>query len=203
MKTKRYCLYFIEVINTLILLGTMLFIWQQTKISDREYKIRNKPIVGIEEVDASYIIPEGDARVGKPISWDEASKEFFCDGKQVAAEGCVIKVKIKNFGTEPALDFNIDAELCIGDTSIKTKDPEFKNSAMMPSQVMFNTSTVSKQSLYDAFKNKKQIKLKYKFKYSDLTKRKDLFEYYAEILIWDTKKMSTRIVDTQILDTRF
>lgn len=203
MKAKRYCLYLLQAVNTLILLGTMLFIWQQTKISDKEYKARNKPIVGIEGIDTVAVIPQGDDRSGKPFSWSEASREFFCDGKQINIEGCIIKVKIKNFGTEPALDFNIDSEIWIGNTSIKTLDPEFKGSVIMPNQIVANTSTISKQSIYDAFLNKKQIKLKFRFKYSDTTRKKNLFEYSAEVSILGTSNISPRIVNVELLDRRF
>lgn len=93
--------------------------------------------------------------------------------------------------------------LWIGNTSIKTIDSEFQSSVIMPNQIMTSTSTISKQSIYDALLSKKKIKLKYRFKYSDITRKKDLFEYSTEVVISDTKNISPGIVDAQIIDRRF
>lgn len=192
----------IETITAIILFGTMLIIGYQAKIASNEYKAKNKPVVGIDSPVVTFLLPDGDRRIGKPAIWNESKKKFFCAGKEADVQGAIIQVKIKNFGTETAVDFIPNIELCIGNKVIKTVDSELKPNIIMPGQVFISNPTISKEDLYDACSNNEQIKIKYSFKYSDLTKKKELFEYLGELLIFEKNKISIRIMNTSFKDNR-
>jgi hypothetical protein len=184
-----------------ILSGTMIFIYWQAKTASDEYKIKNKPVVGVESIAALFSVGN-DPRSGKPAIWNASTKAFMCEDKPIDVQGIVAQVVIKNFGTEPAIDFNCDSMLSIGNTEVKTKDPEFKSFIMMPGQTRQYFTTVTKESVYDAFMNNKPIKLKYVIKYSDMTKKKELFESTAEISLISEGNLIARIIDGQFKDKR-
>jgi len=186
----------------IILFLTMLSIFLQTKIALNAYWAKNKPVVGIENASVHFIPPKGDARMGKIVTWSEDTKKFICEDKPMDVQGCIIEVKIKNFGSEPALDFNVDTKLWIGNTFIKTENPESKNYIIMPGQTVVTRPIISAANLQDAYLNKKKIKVTYNFKYSDLTRKKELFEYFAELVVLDNNKITANIINGDFKDKR-
>jgi hypothetical protein len=183
-----------------ILSLTMLFIFWHAKTASDEYRIKNKPVVGIESVAASFSVH--DPRAGLPAIWNAVNKNFMSEDKPIEVLGISVNVVVKNFGTEPAINYNCDSVLLIGNTEVKTKDPEFRSSIMMPGQTIIYLPTVPKESVYYAFTNNKPIKLKYVIKYSDLTNKKELFEYSAEISLISDGNLIPRIIDAQFKDRR-
>jgi len=190
-----------EIITAVILFITMLVILWQATIAQSEYRAKNKPIVGIDNFSATFVLPVNDPRVGKLIVWEANKKTFICDGKEADVQGLVIRVPIKNFGTQPAIDFNFDVEIWLGNRVIKEIHPELRPSIIMPGQVFLCSSTIIKPDLYNAFNNNELIKLKYSFKYTDLTKKRDLFEYSAELL-FDQKIMQLILINSSFKENR-
>lgn len=191
-----------EIITSIILFCTMLIIFWEARIASMEYRAKNKPVVGIENVIANFIPPEGDPRIGTPVIWNENSKAFFCERRRFDAQGLMIQVQIRNFGTDPATNFWHDMELWIGNRSIKTIDPEFKNSMIMPGQFRIDFYNISKADLLNTFINKESVKIKYILKFGDLTTKKEPFQYSAEVLVIDQNRILPRVANCVFVDNR-
>lgn len=149
------------------------------EIMDKEFKMRNKPVVGVDIIKPIFGI-EGTEKIGKKILWNPKEQNFYCESSPIDVIGVKFDILIKNFTSEPATKLFLDTELWIDNTLMpKTVDQE-EDKIIMPSQILINSATLPKEPLLEALKNKKEIILKIKIKYSDLSETEDIFEYYME-----------------------
>jgi hypothetical protein len=191
-----------QAITALILLGTMGVIYWQASIASKEYKARNKPVIGINSVKSTFVLEDNDQCLNKAISWDFKRRTFTCENGTPSIKGFLTNIEIKNFGTEPATNFNTEAEIIIGKKQIKDITPTLINSMIMLGQPSIYTATVSREDITMAFLNKEQVKFRYTFKYGDITMRKGLFEYSSDIVVVNENSTVPVVMNCDLKDMR-
>lgn len=149
------------------------------EIMNKEFKMRNKPAVGVKDINYKFGI-EDTEKIGKKVFWNLQEQEFYCESSPIEITGIRFDVIIKNFTSEPATKVHIDVELWIDNTLMpKTVIPE-EDKIIMPLQEVTHSAPLGRNYLINALKNKKEIILKIEIKYSDLSEREDIFEFYME-----------------------
>ena len=149
------------------------------EIMEKEFKMKNKPVVGVETIKAIYGIKEAE-KFGKEILWNPKEQKFYCELSPIDVTGVRFDIHIKNFTSEPATKISLDTELWIDNTLMPKKVTPEEDKIIMPSQKFTNSATLTKEPLLGALKDKKEIILKTKIKYSDLSEIEDIFEFYME-----------------------
>lgn len=149
------------------------------EVMDKELKMKNKPVVGVDTIRHIFGV-EDTGKIGKHTSWNPEKQKFYCELEPIDVKGVQFYINLKNFTSEPATKVHLDTELWVGKTQMpKTVDQE-EDKIIMPSQTVTNSATITKEPLLEALKNKNEIVLKIKIKYSDLSEIEDIFEYYME-----------------------
>lgn len=184
-----------QYIANIILFLTFIAIAWQSITTNKDFRLRNKPVVAVGGIDTKFLIPENEERKGKLVLWQALTNQFICEGKPIELSGFRIITIVKNYGPEPALEIIPEAILKIGTVLITTEDKNFIQSMLMPGQDSTITHTVSKIDLYRAFINNENISINFHFKYNDLTKRRKPFEYSAEVLIVSNRDINPRIIN--------
>ena len=187
----------------------MLLVFWQAKTANDEYRSKNKPVIGLDSPSALYILHDDDPNIGKNIAWDEKKKIFTCSDKEckgveVKVKSLIIRTPIKNYGVEPAIDLKGSQEITIGNKFIRNEYSKLNGNTVMPNQTLFNTVIISDEDLVNSFFNKEKISIKYNFDYSDLSRKKELFEYSTELIVKDkdSNMMSLMVVDSKFKDNR-
>jgi len=198
---KNYEQY-ILIVNILIFIAyfvTMLLMWRQVRIANKEFKLRNRPVVGISNIEGKYSIKD-ESKLGKNIFWNTKENKFYCEDNPIDIENYRIFLEIKNYGSEIAVDLVTDNEIFVGNTSIKIVGEKQSKMSILPKQTVKRILEISREIITGAFRQAHNITINIFIYYSDFERKPNQFKYEAKILFLENRQISLSILGCNITE---